>query len=206
MAGECRGGRRRDRSSGFSDADTLEIFYAHSSIHPLSAWVSTQLQRIALVVVSALAAALVIPVLARWATITLPARRAAAPHGRAVAVRGRIGELSEAVADDLGAVREIVDYRPQSARTRQMLRSDGVISAEQRCNVRLAALETAAPSATRQGRTTVTVARRLSTLLCPDRILVLDDDQLAGDDNHDDLLASCEAHRHLVAPQPAAVQ
>jgi ABC-type multidrug transport system fused ATPase/permease subunit len=58
----------------------------------------------------------------------------------------------------------------------------------------------------RAGRTTITIAHRLSTLLAADRILVLDDGRLVGDGTHEELLAGCPAYRRLVLPQLEAAR
>jgi subfamily B ATP-binding cassette protein MsbA len=58
----------------------------------------------------------------------------------------------------------------------------------------------------RRGRTTFVVAHRLSTLRA-DRIIVLDDGQIAGLGPHEALLASCRAYRTLWAAQhPSAAR
>ena len=53
----------------------------------------------------------------------------------------------------------------------------------------------------RSGRTTITIAHRLSTLLSAERILVLDAGRLVGTGTHGELLETCPAYRALVAPQ-----
>jgi ABC-type multidrug transport system fused ATPase/permease subunit len=48
-----------------------------------------------------------------------------------------------------------------------------------------------------EGRTTIAVAHRLSTLRNADRILVLDQGRVAGCDHHDRLLRTCQTYRRL---------
>jgi ATP-binding cassette, subfamily C, bacterial CydC len=55
--------------------------------------------------------------------------------------------------------------------------------------------------AVRAGRTTLIVAHRLSTILTADRIVVMDNGQVAGSGRHADLLQTCPPYRRLVQAQ-----
>ncbi|MCB0135751.1 MAG: ATP-binding cassette domain-containing protein, partial [Caldilineaceae bacterium] len=56
-------------------------------------------------------------------------------------------------------------------------------------------------AALRRGRTTFMVAQRISTVLTADKILVLDDGQVAAAGDHRTLLASSEIYREIYASQ-----
>ena len=48
-----------------------------------------------------------------------------------------------------------------------------------------------------QGKTTIIIAHRLSTLLCMDRILVFDKGRIIEDGKHDELLANNNLYKTL---------
>ena len=51
------------------------------------------------------------------------------------------------------------------------------------------------------GRTTIMVAHRLSTIQHADKIIVLDDGKVAGIGTHDELLAGCEVYQEIYYSQ-----
>ncbi|MDR3072286.1 MAG: ABC transporter ATP-binding protein/permease, partial [Clostridiales Family XIII bacterium] len=55
------------------------------------------------------------------------------------------------------------------------------------------------------GQTTViVVAQRISTILHADKIVVLDDGQIAGIGTHSELMSSCEVYREIATSQLSA--
>jgi ATP-binding cassette, subfamily B, bacterial MsbA len=52
-----------------------------------------------------------------------------------------------------------------------------------------------------KGRTVIAIAHRLSTVIKADRIIVLDQGRIVGDDKHDKLLESCPLYRRLYETQ-----
>ncbi|MFD3685150.1 ABC transporter ATP-binding protein [Nocardiopsis sp. NPDC058631] len=129
-------------TTSLSDSEALEIYYAHSSVYTLSTWLSTPLLWFALAAVSPPAALLVAPVLALAVAVTLFARRWARPQGERV--RSALAELGGEVAENAGAVREIVGYGLVPRRNARLARIDhGLLTAQFR-NARRAGAETAA--------------------------------------------------------------
>ncbi len=51
---------------------------------------------------------------------------------------------------------------------------------------------------TRQGKTTILIAHRISTIEQMDKILYLEDGELAAVGSHEELIASCPAYKHMV--------
>lgn len=129
-------------TSSLSDAESLEIYYAHSSIYALSAWVTTPLIWSSLLLVSAPAALAVAPVLVLCVVVTLLARRWSVPQGREI--RAALAELGGQVAEDIGAAREIVGYGLVEQRTRMAEAADRRLATAQFRNARRAGAETAA--------------------------------------------------------------
>jgi ABC-type multidrug transport system fused ATPase/permease subunit len=137
--------RRRDGellTSSLSDAEALEIYYAHASIYTLTAWVGTPLLWLWLATVSLPAALVTAPVLAVAVTITLVARRWSRAQGGVI--RSTLATLGGEVAENAGAVREIVGYGLLPARRARLDRLDGRLRAAQFRNARRAGAETAA--------------------------------------------------------------
>lgn len=129
-------------TSSLSDAEALEIYYAHSSIYTLSAWVATPILWLWLATVSLPAALLLAPVLALGVAITLVARRWSRAHGRRI--RSALATLGGEVAESAGAIREIVGYGLLPHRhARQAAIDDDLLDAQFR-NARRAGAETAA--------------------------------------------------------------
>ena len=52
--------------------------------------------------------------------------------------------------------------------------------------------------ATRQGRTTILIAHRISTIEQMDRIIFIDDGIIAATGRHEELYETCGAYRHMV--------
>lgn len=128
-------------TTSLADAEALEIYYAHSSIYTLSAWITTPLLWVGLAVVSLPAALTVAPVLLTGVGITLTARRWSRLHGREI--RTALADLAGEVAENAGAVREIVGYGLVPERTARLgVIDDRLLSAQAR-NARRAGAETA---------------------------------------------------------------
>ena len=53
----------------------------------------------------------------------------------------------------------------------------------------------------KRGITTVTIAQRISSVMQSDLILVLDDGQIIGQGNHEELMSSCETYREIYKSQ-----
>ncbi|MFY7066173.1 ABC transporter ATP-binding protein [Nocardiopsis changdeensis] len=128
-------------TSSLSDAEALEIFYAHSSIYTLSAWAATPLLWGALAAVSPPAALLTAPVLALSVALTLAARRWARPQGERI--RTALAELGGEVAENTGAVREIVGYGLVPRRAERLAALDDRLLTAQFRNARRSGAETA---------------------------------------------------------------
>jgi len=129
-------------TSAMSDAEALEIYYAHSSIYAFSAWVATPLLWVGLAVFSLPAALAVLPVILVAVATTLLARRWSIPQG--AAIRAALADLGSEVAEDAGAVREIMGYRLVDRRRAALARADDRLASAQYRNARRAAGETAA--------------------------------------------------------------
>lgn len=128
-------------TTSLADAEALEVYYAHSSIYTLSAWITTPLLWAGLAVVSPPAALTVAPVLLVAVGITLIARRWSRLHGRDIRVA--LAELAGEVAENAGAVREIVGYDLVPERTARLDAIDDRLLAAQARNARRAGAETA---------------------------------------------------------------
>ncbi|MDT0331213.1 ABC transporter ATP-binding protein [Nocardiopsis lambiniae] len=128
-------------TSGLSDAEALEIFYAHSSLYTVSAWLATPVLWAGLAIVSPPAALLTAPVLAASVAITLFARRWALPQGERV--RSALADLGGEVAENAGAVREIVGYGLVRRRAERLATLDDRLLTAQFRNARRAGAETA---------------------------------------------------------------
>ncbi|MFL1429250.1 MULTISPECIES: ABC transporter ATP-binding protein [unclassified Nocardiopsis] len=128
-------------TSALSDAEALEIFYAHSSIYTLSAWAATPLLWGALAAVSPPAALATAPVLVLSVALTLLARRWARPQGRRI--RTALADLGGEIAENAGAVREIVGHGLVSHRAERLAALDERLLAAQFRNARRSGAETA---------------------------------------------------------------
>ena len=129
-------------TTSLADSEALEIFYAHASIYTISAWITTPVLWAGLVAVSPAAGFAVAPVLALCVAVALAARRAARAQGREI--RTTLAELSGEVAEDAGAVREIVGYGLRADRAARLARLDERLRTAQLRNARRAGAETAA--------------------------------------------------------------
>lgn len=128
-------------TTSLADAEALEIYYAHSSIYAISAWIATPLLWGALAAQSLPAAFAVAPVLLLAVAVTLIARRWSRRHG--AAIRTGLADLASEVAENAGAVREIVGFGAVPARTAQLDDADSRLLAAQSRNARRAGAETA---------------------------------------------------------------
>ena len=52
-----------------------------------------------------------------------------------------------------------------------------------------------------QGRTTIIIAHRLSTVKNADKIFVMDKGRIVGEGSHNELMSSCETYKNLVTRQ-----
>jgi len=52
-----------------------------------------------------------------------------------------------------------------------------------------------------QGRTTIIIAHRLSTVKNADKIFVMDNGRIVGEGSHNELMSSCETYKNLVTRQ-----
>lgn len=128
-------------TSTLSDSEALEIFYAHSSIYTLSAWAATPLLWGALAAVSPPAALLTAPVLLLSVAVTLVARRWARPQGRRI--RTALADLGGEIAENTGAVREIVGHGLVAHRAERLTALDDRLLTAQFRNARRSGAETA---------------------------------------------------------------
>ncbi|GAA1107899.1 ABC transporter ATP-binding protein [Arthrobacter flavus] len=125
-----------------TDAEALEIFYAHSSIYILSAAISTPLLWVVAATVNLPAALGLLPVLVLGVAVPLSMRRFARRHGEQI--RSCIAELGAEVNENLGAVREITGYSMVAERLRRVAVIDERLARVQLANARRAGLENAA--------------------------------------------------------------
>lgn len=139
-----------------SDSETLEIFYAHSSIYIASALITTPLLLGAVAVFSPLTTLAVLPVLAIAVLVPLAMRRAARRQG--AAVRSLIAELGAEVSENVGATREIVGFGMTEARIARLEALNTRLGAAQRANARRAGLESAIGGAASIAATLVAAA------------------------------------------------
>ena len=52
-----------------------------------------------------------------------------------------------------------------------------------------------------EGRTTIIIAHRLSTVKNADKIFVMDKGRIVGEGSHNELMSSCETYKNLVTRQ-----
>ncbi|GAA4921731.1 ATP-binding cassette subfamily B protein/ATP-binding cassette subfamily C protein CydCD [Stackebrandtia albiflava] len=129
-------------TTAMTDAEALEIFYAHSSLYIVSAFVTTPVLIAATAVVSPSAAWAVTPVLLVAAGFSLAMRGAARRDG--AEIRALIAAIGAEVDENIGAVREIVGYSMVEERLRRLSALDDALARVQSRNARRAGVESAA--------------------------------------------------------------
>lgn len=125
-----------------TDAEALEIFYAHSSFYILSAAISTPILWVGVTAINLPAALVLLPVLLLGAAMPLTMRRLARRYG--AQIRGCIAELGAEVNENIGAIREITGYSMVAERLRRVAAIDDRLARAQLANARRAGLENAA--------------------------------------------------------------
>lgn len=124
-----------------TDAEALEIFYAHSSLYITSAFITTPILLAGVAVISPPTALALIPAVIIVAAVPLLLRRSAKRGG--ARIRSLIACLGAEVNENVGAVREIVGFGMTNDRMARIEKIDDELSSVQLRNARRAGLESA---------------------------------------------------------------